>query len=350
MTLEIKTAGSSDADEWDKLVEESSHATIFHTWKWLNTMQKHGGGRLYAVTGMKGNEAVASIPLFVQKKYGMKLVFSPPPQKAAPYLGPLFKGYEELKQSRRERLYLDFQEVLEKYMADEIRPDYVFVSTPPGLIDIRPWQWSGYDAKPFYEYVFDLTVGVDTLWSNLKKNLRKEVKRTQEAGVTVREGGREDFIGVLDDVKSRYVEQGVKDVTREAYLKELFEIFHPDNMLVLVAEYKGERVGGTIELLFKDRVIAWVGGVKSDIPGIFPNALVHWEGLRMAAESGAETYMEMGANTRQLCIHKRRFNPKPLSYFNLRRYPNPLLKVVEAGYVGVLKRLRVGIEIGVQEK
>ena len=331
-----------DSSEWDSLVDESDFSSIFHKWSWLKTMEKHGAGKLHTFATNNSN---AIMPFFIQKKAGLKMLFSPPPQMATPYLGPAFRGYCNLKQSRKERLYLNFHSAYEKYLRQEVKPDYLFISTVPGLKDIRPWQWTDYSTKPLYDYRYDLSIGVDELWNNLKRELRGQIKKAYEAGVEIRVGGKKDFAGLIQDLKKRYVEQGINEQTKESYLKDIFKEMHQKNLHVLVAEKDGERVGGMVELLFKDKVVSWIGGVKS-IEKINVNALVQWEGIKKACVSGAKEYIEIGANTKKLVKFKRKFNPEPHLFFNLRKYPNPLLKAVESGYLNIIKPLKTSVRGG----
>jgi len=336
--MEVKLISSQQ--EWDTILEGADYATIFHRWKWLKALENHGGGVLNALVFMKGESPAALLPVFMKKRAGLKLMFSPPPQSATPYLGPAFNDYLGLKQNRRESLIIEFQEALEAHLKEDIRPDYEFVSTAPELLDIRPWLWAGYEAKPLYNYVFDLTLGVDALWSGLKKDLRSEIMRAQKAKITVREGDKKDYLGLISDTKDRYDAQGISEQTSVALLTELFDSFYPQNLRVLIAEHDGERVGGMVDLMQGDTALSWIGGVKSDVAGASPNVLIQWEGISRAAEAGYKRYIELGANTRRLCSFKRQFNPDVHQYFNLRRYPNRILRAVESGYLNLLKPLR----------
>jgi len=342
--MEVQKA--DNRQEWDSLLEGADYATIFHKWEWLKALEAHGGGSLHALMFMKGDSPAALIPIFMKKRAGLKLVFSPPSQSATPYLGPVFKGYLELKQNRRESLIMEFQEAFEAYLREDIRPDYEFVSTTPEFLDIRPWLWAGYEAKPLYNYVFDLTLGVDALWSGLKRELRNEITRAQKANITVREGDRKDYLTLISEIKDRYDAQGISEPTSIALLTEFFDSFYLSNLRVLIAEHEGQRVGGMVDLIHGGTTLSWIGGVKSDVSGASPNALLQWEGISRAAQTGQKRYIEMGANTRRLCSFKRQFNPYTQQYFNLRRYPNMMLRAVESGYLNLFKPLRNKISSG----
>jgi hypothetical protein len=343
--MEIKIFNSSDLTEWNRLISEFDYSTIFHTSGWLNAIEKGGGGRLILMAGVEEGQPVAMCPMFLKKKIGMNMLFSPPPQMATPYLGPIFKGYSLLKQSNRESMYLDFIELLDKYITEELKPDYELIFTPPGLMDIRPFQWKGYSTSPLYDYIHDLSLGTEYLWNNLGKNIRGEIKQAKDSGVVVREGGKKEFEELIADIRKRYGEQGLTVTTSDSFLMEIFNALYPNYIRVLIGEYQGERVGGIVDLIHQDTVLSWIGGVRSSFEGVSPNSLVQWESLRIASETGSKRYIEMGANTRHLCAYKRQFNPGVYPYFQARRVSSIVMPLIEFVYKQGLKPLNLSIKL-----
>jgi lipid II:glycine glycyltransferase (peptidoglycan interpeptide bridge formation enzyme) len=325
---------------WDELILDSDYSSVFHKWSWLQNISEKTDYDFIPLVASKGDEIKALMPVFLGRRSIFKLLFSPPPHTATPYLGPVFIGYENLRQSRRERLQLDFMDCLQKYIKKKLKPDYEFITTTPGLLDIRAWQWNGYSAQIQYDYIFDLTVGVEVLYNGIKRKYRNEIEKAKKAGIEVRRGKRKEYASLMESGRGRYGEQGIIVQETHDYLSSVYDRMYPENLDVVVAELDGEIVGGMVELKHDQTVMSWIGGVKPDIKGLNPNTLVHWICLKEAAESGMKWFVELGANTRHLCRFKRRFNPIPIQYFNLRRYPNPSLYFVEAGYLNVIKPLR----------
>ena len=106
MTIDIKIGGEK---EWSKLEENLQQGTIFHTWKWLKIVEKHTRSKLYPIIGVKGTAIIGFYPLFYQKTFLFRFVFSPPPRVAVPYLGPIIIDYDELKQDKKESTFIEFQ-------------------------------------------------------------------------------------------------------------------------------------------------------------------------------------------------------------------------------------------------
>lgn len=77
----------SDA-RWEELVAEQPEATVFHRTAWLHLIARLSGShlRLYEIHGPNG--VFGEVPLFFFRRGPLRLAASPPPQAAAPYLGP----------------------------------------------------------------------------------------------------------------------------------------------------------------------------------------------------------------------------------------------------------------------
>ena len=153
MTVEIRIANNADAKEWDTIISESPHGTLFHHWNWLKITEKHTQTKLYPLIGIKNGDPIGVFPLFFQKKGPVRMVFSPPPHAALFYLGPVLTGYDTLRQEKWENMYIDFQNSVENFIKNDLKANYISISLSPALQDPRPFTWSGYTIEPNYDYV-----------------------------------------------------------------------------------------------------------------------------------------------------------------------------------------------------
>jgi lipid II:glycine glycyltransferase (peptidoglycan interpeptide bridge formation enzyme) len=75
-----------------------------------------------------------------------------------------------------------------------------------------------------------------------------------------------------------------------------FEILYPKNMIrVVLARVNGAYVGTSVELLYKDVVYGWYGGVDREYGRHNPNELLMWHILKWSAENGYRLYDFGGA-------------------------------------------------------
>jgi len=328
----------SDDAQWDKLVDSASHGTIFHKYRFLKMMEKYSGSRLHPMIFKRGGVPEGLYPIFSGRTHGIKMAFSPPPHCSVPYLGPLILNYDSLTTAKKERVYLELQEEADRFINRELGIGYVTLATPPGLIDSRPLTWAGYSVRPLYDYVLDLSLSEEQLWKQLGRKLRKQINKEKTGEVSIEEGGREDIRSIYKLLCTRYKEQGRSVSVPLNYLMEIFDEFYPNNMKILVARYRGECVGGLIDLYYREKASSWVGNPKPKI-GTSVNEMLQYKAVTRAKESGCFVYEEMGANTEHLCRYKSKFNPNLSMHYNARRC-GPIISVAEKAYSSLYKPLR----------
>ncbi|RLF94356.1 hypothetical protein DRN50_05590 [Thermococci archaeon] len=337
MSIKLRVIDDDERGKWDTLVAASPHGTLFHTWKWLKVMEKHTMSKFYPLMGLKRTTPVGVFPLFYQKRFLVRTVFSPPPSTAVHHLGPLLVDYNRLKQDRKESIFTEFQREVDRFMVSDLKADYIWIGLPPGLLDARPFKWTGYQIEPAYDYLIDLSRGADYVWQQFKKNLRQNISRAEKRGISVETGSKRELEMIYDSLSKRYREQDTTLSLPESYLLDLYDLFYPENMKIFVAKYNGDYVGGLIDLYYKDKVVSWLGNVKASVECVSPNDLLQWEAIRYAIEHGMKCYEEMGANTERLCKYKSKYNPDPSIRFSAKKYSSVMLRLGETAYHRVWK-------------
>jgi hypothetical protein len=141
--IDIRIANNNDAEEWDAIISQSPHRTLFHSWKWLKIAENYTHTKLYPIIGMKGSTPIGVFPLFFQKKGPIRMVFSPPPRAVLFYLGPVLVGYDTLIQEKWENIYFDFINSVDSFIKNDLRAEYISISLPPALQDPRPFLGQG---------------------------------------------------------------------------------------------------------------------------------------------------------------------------------------------------------------
>jgi hypothetical protein len=339
MSLTIKTLNETNEKIWDDIVFSSSCGTIFHTVKWLRVVEKQTDAEFHPLIFYKGTQPVAIYPLFITKYGIVKLALSPPSRSYMLYLGPVIAEYETLKQDKKETLYIQVQQETDKYLFETQGCKFVRIRSSPGLFDSRPLSWSGYTVQPYYTYRINLTKGIDLVWEQFDRKLRVEINKAVREGVTVRSGDKDDLVFIHDLLFKRYVEQGFKPINYIPFLLDLYEKLYPDNMKIFVAEYNGQRIGGTINLCFKNIMYLWVGIPKTDLVGISVNDVIQWEGIKWAEAHGMEYYEEMDAgDDPRLRQFKSKYNPNLVIWYSATKYTSYLYKAAEKLFDIVRKR------------
>jgi hypothetical protein len=290
-------------EEWDGVLERSSCGTIFHKWRWLKIVEKHSKTRMYPLICIKDGDPIGLYPLFLRKKFFMRMVFSPPPNIALLYLGPVMAdGTTSIS-------FADFQKAVDDYLLREIRADYVLIHTAPELKDFRPFKENGYQVKPVYGYSLDLSCGVAPLWDGLDKKLRRSIKKAQEAGVLIKEGAKDEINVIYELMDKRYLAQDKYVGVSREYLSDVYESFK-GNLKVYVAEHEGIIQTGVIDVGYRGKIRSWIGNPKTSLKNIYPNDLLFWKALESEQEQGYKRYEVMGAaGVERLHSYYANYNP-----------------------------------------
>ena len=167
MTVEL----IEDKKIWDKLVDESPHATLSHKWDFLKIIEKYSGYKLYTYGVYKGDYLLGIYPLFYRRKLGLRTIYSPP--MGALYLGFLVSNeFDELKQSKKESFLNSFLGEMENEI-QMYAPDYTLIYTTPNFSDIRFYKWNNYTVSPEYTYSVNLNLSQEEMWNNLIQRYRR---------------------------------------------------------------------------------------------------------------------------------------------------------------------------------
>jgi len=319
-------------DLWDTFVDESSYGLLYHKWDFLNIMAKHLGYNFIPYGIYKGDELIAIFPLFFKKLWGLKTIFSPPPQTGVPYLGFVVnKKYNNLKQNKKEGLL----NLIANEIDEEIKnfsPNYVSISTVPNFLDIRFFKWNKYDIDIHFTYVIKLNRTINQIFGSFKKNLRNYIRRSERFGLELSENNDLSLFWELH--KTRYEEQGINyPLVRIEYLKDLIKAYPQNIKLYYLQNNNREIIGAQVTQEYKTFSL-WLGAPKIKIYG---NEWIWWKLIQKAKSENYKKFEILGANTKHLCMVKSQFNPSLEFYFAI--YKKHILgKIAEWGYSSFIRR------------
>jgi lipid II:glycine glycyltransferase (peptidoglycan interpeptide bridge formation enzyme) len=317
MRLEI--VNQSESNRWNEIIFSSSNGTLYHTWEWLKILEKHSKSKLFPIIYFDSEDDTpfAAIPLFYMNKFGIKMVFSPPPGSAIT-LGPVLnnKGYS---QHKLELIYSDFQSTIDKFIK-QLSSIYTFIVTSPGLFDIRPFSWAKYKVTPVYSYKIDLSQGEETIWKHMSDRLKKNIRKAQKNGIKFMESSSMDGINyIYNSLNRRYTEQHLNLPLKQSYLQDLFRKFGGSSIRVYLAMHDENIVGASMYSMYKDKIVAHIGGARNESIDLEAIEFIRWNAITRAIRDGYKWFELFGANTRQLCDAKSQFCPILDIYFEMKR-------------------------------
>lgn len=312
----VRTLNEDEYGLWDDLVERSPHATVVHKYDWLKIIEEHTNSKLYLFVGYLGNEIVAAIPFFCRKKYFTKSLLSPINTAMIQNLGPIIPNYDDLKQDKREFYFREFQKELDKALERDIKPNSISITTPPNLLDARPYVWNNYQVTPKYNYIKNIE-NLQEVWKGFKKQLRKNIENAEKVGIVIEEGGLEEYNFIIDSLSKRLDEQETVIPATKGYFLALFNRFHPEHIKIFIAKLHEEPITGIIVTTYRDKISIWVGATQTDLRGIYPVDLLQWKIIEWGNENGYKYCEILGANMPSISYFKSRYNFDLQIYFNV---------------------------------
>jgi len=323
-----------DPASWDQFIDRSSHGLLFHKWNFLRTIELHSGYKLLPYGIYKGESLICVIPLFYKKIMGLKFLFSPPPQTGVPYLGfAMCREYDTLKQNKKETFLNIVADEIDQEVS-KIAPHYFHISSVPNFLDIRSFTWNKYNVNAGYTYMLDLSESLDTIWSNFQHELRREIRQAKKLNLQL--VNSKDISPLYYFLKERYKEQNLNlPIFSKSYLEDLIRLY-PEHIVVhYLYDEDREIIGVNMTQEYK-LCIGWLGAVRfSNI--IRSNEYLTWKLIQGAKEKGFKTFELQGANKKNLCQFKTKFNPSLELTFEINK-KNLIGQLAEWAYFHFIKR------------
>jgi hypothetical protein len=306
----------TEADTWDRYVDQSPGTGPFHHHGALVTLADHSGATPHLLAGFKGQEPVGVFPVFELAVGPIATAFSPPPDLRVPYLGPAVLNMAKLKSRKADRRRRRFIEGCLDYIADTIAPRYTHVRTDRRYRDTRPFKYRDWQVTPNYTYAVALDAPPEDLLMRMSSDARRNVRNTDGDRYTIAEGGPDDAIRILDQVRARYAAQDIEYRIDEAFVRELIDRTPAGVVRPYACRVDGEFAGGILALEDEDTIYRRQGGVKTDVD-LPVNDLLDWHLVTEGVERGLDWYDLVGAEDPRINEYKSKFAPELQTYYSL---------------------------------
>jgi lipid II:glycine glycyltransferase (peptidoglycan interpeptide bridge formation enzyme) len=271
--------GQTLADpEWDQFVEATPGGTYQQTSMWAQ-VKSVAGWRPARIALSVNGAVVAGCQILVRRV---------PTLGAIGYVshGPLVADGDDAALCA----VLDaVQELVRKK-----RVLYLKLQPPPdgpdmaGALCQRQFTPGCLDPAPRMTVRVDLRRSPDEILAAMRARSRTYIRQAQRRGVVTREGGEEELPVFCDLVEAISRRKGYNPYPR-GYYQQIWRSF-PGRAHLLLAEYKGDILSGTLLLAFGDTVSYKMGGWTSGHRDVRLNELVHWAGMKWARDRGYRYY------------------------------------------------------------
>ena len=290
-------------------VEQQKHATISHSVKWFNLISRlYGYGFIPLTTHNVEGEITGFLPLCSMRSpvIGQRLVSLP------------FSDYCPL-------LAIDetsANDLIDQAIALAKEHKVKYLELRTGVNEVLAKRADLIEENTLYvNWVMPLSGDPASVWSNLRKPVQHQVKKSQKLGVQVRIAQyREDMEHYYRlHLQTRSKKHGMPAQPR-GYFYGLWDAFAASGSLqLLLAEYRGVVVAGMILLASGSSIHYAYGASDERYLNLAPNNLLMWTAIKLGCTLGFRT-LDMGRTSHDnegLMEFKRRWGAKqePLPYY-----------------------------------
>ncbi|MFN6946553.1 MAG: hypothetical protein ACK4ND_16520 [Cytophagaceae bacterium] len=172
----IKELPHNDFGEYEKICSE--YGTIFNSLKWLKIFGDRV--KIYGIYN-KGNNLLGGFTVYKERLLRAFIYRNPP---FTPLIGPFIK----IDAQNQVNVMNTWKDVIST-MADFIENLLYLIisfSLDRRVVDTQPFIWSKFKVVPGYTYILDLTMSIDDIWKRMSNERRKNIKKGQGDGLTVK--------------------------------------------------------------------------------------------------------------------------------------------------------------------
>lgn len=244
-------------ETWDAKVVELG-GSILQSWAW-GEFALGSGQKIYRFSG----NDFANLAIETSLPFGKKYLYCP--------RGPLGNAEEalsDLKQLQSDR----------NLIFARIEPQQA-VNLPRAVKDTQPTN----------NWMLDLEKTEEELLIGMKPKTRYNINLAARKGVIVRQGTKLDLV-VLWQLFLETAQRYDFKLHPQNYYLQMFEILAPNNLKILLAEYKNQPLTGMILTNFGETAAYLHGGSSPQMKEAMAPYLLHWEAIRLAKNFGYKTY------------------------------------------------------------
>lgn len=310
--IEVRELVPSEYREWDLLVERAQGGTLFHTSDWLE-IYKDVLSRDVRIYGcFRDDELVGGCPLFVKNLKGILKIASST-SNMTDYCGPLIKGSTGSRASKRIQETHEIFDALSEFLC---RQDFdsINLKFSPGIEDIRPFIWNGWDSKVHYTHHLDLKENVE---NNVSRTIRKDLKSALKAGLETKKWN--DLETYYNLLSKTYERQNLKPPLPKRFFEKVFDLIRKKDIgYMLVSETpEGEAIAAHLTLYGKESTIGWSSARNPAFSLRGSNALLYYKEFLDLQSRNFEYMNVMAGNVPRFADFIMGFSPKLVPYYSV---------------------------------
>lgn len=342
MYTNLQIVNSLDEKVWHDFVDWHPHGNIFHTPEMFQVFGRAKGYRpiLWAAVDKHGQILALLSPVQVSLRdgllrrlttrsiaYGSVLCNQTPCGQEA--LASLLSTY--LQTTRWQALYTELRNMSDVACLQKI------------------FEKNGFVYTDHMNFLIDINCSPEQVLQNIGARTRKHIRRGLRKGNVIVELLRErSKLSIWYELVRKTYQNARVPLADRSLFEAAHEILQPRGMIQFwLARLDSTYVAASAELLYKDIIYGWYGGVDRNYAAEMPGEMLMWHILEWGAQNGYRTYDFGGAGKPNEEYGVRDFKAKfggKLVYFgrNIHVHSPLLLRLCTLGYQFLSYRFRLG--------
>jgi len=322
---------------WRRFIDGHPESNVFHTPEMFRVFARAKNHRptLWAVTDNDGSVLALLLPVQITLSHHLYRLTT----RAVAYGSVLYAQEPKGREALALLLRTYTQEVDGVPLFTELR-------NLSDLSDVQPiLRECGFVHEDHLNYLIDLKRPPEVLLQGIGPRTRKHIRRgLRRDEVIVEEVKDWDLVAVCYDLLRQSYRKARVPLTDYSLFESAFDLLYPKGMVRFTLARVGQTpVAVSVELLYKDIIYGWYGGVDRAYGSYVPNELLMWRILQWGTENGYRLYDFGGAGKTDeeygVRNFKAKFGGKLVSFGrNTCVHARLLLRLSELGY-SVYRRL-----------
>lgn len=317
---------------WRRFVDQHPAGNIFHTPEMFEVFSRTDRHQptLWAAVDRDGSPLALMLPVQVSVVGGLLRQLT---TRAVVYGSVLWEPSREGKEALALLMKSYLQRTDGSVLFTELR-------NLTSLEDVQPiLRACGFAYEDHLNYLIDLNLPPEVVFENIGSRTRKNIRRgLNRAQVVVDEVTERSQLDSCYDLLRKTYQAAQVPLADYSLFEAAFDILRPKGMVrFTLARVDDDPAAVSVELLYKDILYGWYGGLDRTYSSFVPNELLMWHILQWGAENGYSHYDFGGAGKPDeeygVRDFKAKFGGKLVCYGRNTWIPRPwLLRACQTGY------------------
>ncbi len=333
--MKISIVSTLPEDQWRNYVDRHPDGNIFHTPEMFHVFEQVKGYRpeLWAAVGENRKILALLLPVHISLSSGLLRRLT---TRSILFGGVLVDPGQEGKEALAVLL-----EAYKKGM--DTRSLFTEVRNVSSCVEYQPiLNRAKFEYEDHLNYLIELGPKTEEVFNRIGHRTQRNIRHgINQAKVAISELHDRNELDVSYELLTKTYRMAQVPLADRSLFEAAYDVLMPKGMMLVTTALVGASPAATsVDLLYKDTMIGWYGGMDRAYSSYTPNELLMWHVLQLGCERGYRMYDFGGAGkpneeygVRQF---KAKFGGNLVCYGRNRWVPNQaLLAICAVGYEGL---------------